>query len=451
MPTHPFNRRSLLQAGALTLGGLTLPDVLAAREASGQSSKDTSVILCFLSGGPSQLETYDVKPDIPSSYRGVYEPINTNVPGIDICDKFPLQAKIADKFSLIRSLYHTFDSHSDSGIVVMTGRRPRKPDPTSRSKSEHPDFGCVASKVRGMSRQTIPPYVGIPSQLYMTQPSYLGRHHRAFSVGDPSAKNYSPPRWSAGDQDAGMVNRRRSLLNQLDQFRSGKDLHGSVVGTNKFRELAYQLLTSPKSAQAFDISKEKAKTRDRYGRHPWGQACLLARRLAEAGTSVITIYMDRLKSLGPLGDSNWDDHPGADGRPGHYAKFMTFRMPYLDQCLSALIEDIHERALDKRIMVIAMGEFGRTPRISVVGTNYGRDHWPMAYSALVSGGGLKMGQVVGATNSKAEYPTEKPYRPEDLLATVYRHLGIDPRTTFSDFAGRPIPILDGAKPIRELM
>ncbi len=448
----PLSRRRFIQTGSLALGGLSLTDVLAGRASAGNGGKDTSVILVFLNGGPSQLETYDLKPDAPSSYRGVYEPIETNVPGITICDRFPLQARLADKFSLVRSLHHNMDSHSDGGIVVLTGRSPRKPDPTSRSTSEHPDFGSIVSKVRGMSRHAIPPYAAVPQQLYMTRPGYLGLHHGSFDIGDPSAKDYAPPQWTnVSRQDGAALRNRRPLLRQLDRFHDGEDQRGSLRGTEKFRDLAFRLLTSSKTARAFDIAGEDDRLRDRYGRNPWGQGCLMARRLAEAGTSVVTLYMDRLKTSNPLSNSNWDDHPGADGRPGHYAQFMSVRMPYLDQCLSALIQDVFDRGLDKRIMVVAVGEFGRTPRISQVGDNTGRDHWPQVYSALISGGGLKMGQVVGATNSKAEYPTERPCTPQDLLATIYQHLGIDTDMTHQDFAGRPIAVLDSGQPIRELI
>lgn len=447
----PFSRRRFLEAGSLALGGMSLTDVLAGQAASGNTGKDTSVILLFLSGGPSQLETYDLKPDIPSSYRGIYAPIATNVPGITICDRFPLQARLADKFSLVRSLHHNMDSHSDGSITVLTGRSPQKPDPTSRSRSKHPDFGSVASKVRGMSRHAIPPYVAVPHQLRMTRPGYLGLHHRAFDVGDPSAKNYSPPQWANVSRQSGETLRnRRPLLEQLDRFHDGEGQRNSLQGTDEFRDLAYRLLTSSKTRRAFDIAREDDKLRDRYGRNQWGQGCLMARRLAEAGTSVVTLYLDRLKHL-PYIVSNWDDHPGADGRPGHYAQYLSVRMPYLDQCLSALIEDIFDRGLDKRIMVVAVGEFGRTPRISAYDGKTGRDHWPQAYSALISGGGLKMGQVVGATNSKAEYPTEQPFTPQHLLATIYHHLGIDTEMTHQDFAGRPIAILDNGQPIQELI
>ncbi len=448
----PVSRREFMQVGALALGGVTLADVLAARAESGTSSTDTSVIMLYQHGGASQLETYDLKPDAPSEYRSQFQPIATNVPGMDICELFPLQAKLADKFSLVRSLNHDVNIHSDGGIVVLTGKRPEQLDPTSQSKSDHPDFGSVASAIRGFGPNVMPPYVAIPQKPYMTRPTYLGVHHGAFAIGDPSAESYAPPhtKLAAGRNGKSLDDRRR-LLEQLDRIRRGLDLEGNMDGTEKFRRLAFEMMTSPQAAQAFDISQEDDALRDKYGRHLWGQACLLARRLAEAGTAVVNIYFNTPRS-GPE-FTNWDDHPGNAGQPGHFATYMRKRLPYMDEALSALIEDIFRRGLEKKIMVVVVGEFGRTPkmRYGPPDNSYGRDHWPQAYTALISGGGLRMGQVIGATNSKAEYPTENPYTPQDLLATIYRHLDIDYTRTFNDYSGRPVYILSDAKPIRELI
>ena len=446
----PVTRREFMQVGALALGGLTLSDVFAARAAAAQPSKNTAVILLYLHGGPSQLETYDLKPNAPSSYRSIFEPIPTSVPGMDVCELFPLQAKLAHKFSIIRSLHHDVGIHSDGGIIVLTGKRPSKLDPTSQSKSEHPDFGSVASRIRSMSGDAIPPYIALPRRLYMTRPTYLGMHHAAFEIGDPSSKDYRTPqlRLTAGREGKSLED-RRSLLRQFDQFRGDLDLRHNLTGTDKFRELAFQMLTSPQAARAFDISGENDKLRERYGRHLWGQGCLLARRLAEAGAAVISLYINTPKTGQEF--TNWDDHILNARRPGHFGKYMRVRLPYLDQALTALIEDIFDRGLDKKIMVVVMGEFGRTPRLSHNSSGTGRNHWPQAYSALVSGGGLRMGQVVGATNSKAEFPTQRPYSPQDLLATLYAHLGIDTESMLVDFSGRPIPVLYEGTPIPELM
>ncbi len=444
----PMQRRDVLQLGALALGGLSLPQILSARAAAGNSRAETSVILLYLHGGPSQLETYDLKPNAPVEYRSIYQPIATNVPGLDICEKFPLQAQLADKFSLVRSLHHTVGIHSDGGIVTLTGKMPSQLDPTSTSKSEHPDFGMVTAKIRGPQPSAVPPYIAMPQAPYMTRPNYLGDHFAAFVAGNPTQENYAPPipKWTGTSTASSFVS-RRELRQRFDRLRS--DLSPSLETTDKFRQLAFDMLTSPATADAFDLSKEPGPLRDRYGRHAWGQCCLLARRLAEAGSAVIHLYINTPQ---PGEDfTNWDDHIQNAGRPGHFGTFMDRRLPYLDQAVSTLIDDIFQRGIDRKILVVMFGEFGRTPRLSHNAFGTGRDHWPDAYTALVSGGGLRMGQVVGATNSKSEYPAEKPHSPHDLLATIYRHLGVDWHHEFRDHAGRPIPILSEGAPISELL
>jgi uncharacterized protein (DUF1501 family) len=443
------SRRAILRSGILALGGIGLADLLKARAAAGSSGKDTAVILLYLHGGPSHLETYDLKPQAPLEYRSVFQPIATNVAGIEICEHFPRQARLADKFSLIRSMNHDVNIHSDGGIVVLTGKRPTVLDPTSQSKSQHPDFGSVASKIRGLGARSMPPFVAIPQRLYMTRPAYLGMQHAPLEAGNPSATDYRPPQLALTTTQAATLDNRQRLLADVDRFRRDADASGELNGIDQFRARAYELLTSPQAAAAFDLAAEGDALRDRYGRHLWGQACLLARRLAEAGTAVISLYIDTPKTGQEF--TNWDDHILNAGRPGHFGDYMKVRLPYLDESLSALIEDIYARGLDQRILVVVVGEFGRTPRLSRNTNGTGRDHWPQAYTALVSGGGLKMGQVVGATNAKGEYPTERPCSPQDLLATIYRHLGIDTDQSFLDHSGRPIRILDSGKPIAELL
>ncbi len=448
----PPTRREFLRLGSLALGAGCSPQLLAAGEVNDTANADTSVILFYMWGGPSHLETYDLKPEAPIEYRSLFRPIATNVAGMDICELFPLQATVADKFSLVRSMHHEINIHNDAAIEVLTGKRPTKPDPTSGAKSEHPDFAMVTSRVRGPHPDAMPRYVGIPSALHMTRPTYLGLEHQPFVVGDPSAENFSLPQFgvAAGANDA-TLDDRRGLIEQLDRFRRSLDLHGAMQGSDRFREMAFRMLGSSSIAEAFDLSREDDKLRDRYGRHLWGQSCLMARRLAEAGTSIITIYSNTPRN-GPE-FTNWDDHPDNAGQPGHFAEFMRRRLPYMDQALSALIDDIHTRGIDRKVLLVAVGEFGRTPRLSYRSQtgSTGRNHWPQAYTALLSGGGLRMGQVVGATNSKGEYPSQRPLRPQDLLATIYRHLGIDASRSFTDFAGRPIPILSSGEPIAELI
>lgn len=447
----PKSRREFLRLGALALGGLTLPDLLAARAAAGvsPSGEGNAVILFWMWGGPSQLETYDLKPNAPSEYRGPFRPIATNVPGLDICELFPLQAKVGDKVALIRSLHHTMSAHNDGSIELLTGKTPAKPDPTSTSRSDHPDFGMVASRVLGPRPDGLPRYVGVPRQPFMTQPTYLGLSHAALSTGDPSAPNYRPPNLTLeGGVDGRRLDDRRFLLHQFDQIRRDADREDKVAGLDGFRAAALQMLTNPRVARAFDLSREDPRLRDRYGRHLWGQSCLLARRLAEAGSSVITI-----DALAPtLSDRyfSWDDHINPTTK-WDLADAMRYRSPFLDQALSALIEDVYARGLDRKVLIVAVGEFGRTPRLVQNSGLIGRDHWPDAQSALVAGGGLRTGQVVGATNSRGEFPAERPLTPKDLLATIYRHLGVDPSTSFTDFSGRPFPILAEGEAIRELI
>ena len=447
---HSLPRREFLRAGTLALGGLTLPELLRGRAIAGTTGTETSVILFWMWGGPSQLETYDMKPDAPSEYRGPLDPIKTNVPGMEICEYMPGQSKIADKFSIIRSLHHTMSAHNDGSIEVLTGKTPTVPDPTSQAHSEHPDFGMVVSHMRGIHREGLPQYVGAQKSPFMTTAGYLGAAHTAFETGDPSKTDFQLKNLTlATGLDSGRLDDRRDLLSQFDQFRRRLDRKADAI--DDFNRIAFTILTGTTVANAFDLGQEDNKLRDRYGRHRWGQSCLLARRLAEAGVAVINI--DATAPNDTTKHFSWDDHASAF----HLDYAQQERLPQMDQGLTALITDLHDRGLDKNVLVIACGEFGRTPRITYAPKNFsnqpgvGRDHWPNAYSALIAGGGLRMGQVVGATNSKAEYPTQDPLTPQDLLATVYRHLGINYRHEIMDFSGRPVPILPHGKPIEALI
>jgi len=447
---HSLPRREFLRAGTLALGGLTLPELLRGRAIAGTTGTDTSVILFWMWGGPSQLETYDMKPDAPSEYRGPLNPIKTNVPGMEICEYMPGQSKIADKFSIIRSLHHTMSAHNDGSIEVLTGKTPTVPDPTSQAHSEHPDFGMVVSHMRGIHPEGLPQYVGAQKAPFMTTAGYLGAAHTAFETGDPSKTDFQLKNLTlATGLDSGRLDDRRDLLSQFDQFRRRLDRKADAI--DDFNRIAFTILTGTTVANAFDLGQEDDNLRDRYGRHRWGQSCLLARRLAEAGVAVINI--DATAPNDTTKHFSWDDHASAF----HLDYAQQERLPQMDQGLTALITDLHDRGLDKNVLVIACGEFGRTPRITYAPKNFsnqpgvGRDHWPNAYSALIAGGGLRMGQVVGATNSKAEYPTQDPLTPQDLLATVYRHLGINYRHEIMDFSGRPVPILPHGKPIEALI
>jgi hypothetical protein len=438
-----------LRAGALALGGLALSDVLKLRAQAGQQTADTAVILFWMWGGPSHLETYDPKPAAPAEYRGPFAAIATSTPGMEVSEVFPRQAKLGHRIALLRSLHHEMSAHNDGSIEVLTGKTPAQPDPTSTARSEHPDFGMVTSRLRGQRPDGLPQYVGIPRQPFMTRPTYLGLAHGALSVGDPSAASFKPPNLTlAAGMNGSRLGDRAAMLRQFDHLRRHLDQNAVFDGMERFRAQALEILTHPTVADAFDISRESNQLRDRYGRHLWGQSCLLARRLAEAGTSVITI--DALAPTMRDRYFSWDDHINVQTR-WDLRDAMRYRAAFMDQAISALIEDIYDRGLDRRVLVLALGEFGRTPRLTHADGLIGRDHWPAAMSALVAGGGLRMGQVIGATNSKGEYPSQRPLRPQDLLATVYRHLGIDARVAFRDFRGRPFPILADGEPIAELV
>ena len=449
MPRKPIDRREFLRLGGLALGGLGLADVLAAQTRARQP--DTSVIMIYCIGGMSHLETYDLKPDGPEQMRSVYRPIATRVPGMSICELLPRHAQVADKFTLIRSLNHRINIHNDGSINVLTGKEPSVADPESRARSEHPDFGMIASRMRGPHPVALPQYVATPYPFHMTRPMYLGSAHQAVSTGDPSRPGWTMPQISLRGQSVNDLENRRRLLSQFDGLRSERDRHEAHQSLDEFHNQAFEVLTSPAVARAFDLQQESPALRDRYGRHLWGQSCLLARRLAEAGTAVISVVANT-PEFGPE-FTNWDDHPGNAMRPGHFAEYMTRRLSYFDECVAALIEDIHTRGLDRRILVAVATEFGRTPRIRTgpPDNSIGRDHWPDAYSGLIAGGGLRMGQVVGATDARGAYPTETPCSPQDFLATIYRHLGIDMHHMFIDSTGRPIPILHHGQPIRALI
>jgi hypothetical protein len=368
---------------------------------------------------------------------------------MSVCELLTQHARVANRFSLIRSLHHKINIHNDGSILTLTGKEPSVPDPTSTAKSEHPDFGMIVGKLRGPHPAALPPYVSVPSPFHMTRATYLGASHQAFATGDVSQPSYAPPLLRLRGLNEKALDDRRRLLGQLDSVR--RTTERSAESVDRFRQQAFDVLTSPAVARAFDLEREAPRLRERYGRHLWGQACLLARRLAEAGTAVISVVANTPKA-GPE-FTNWDDHPGNAMRPGHFAGYMRTRLPYFDQAVAALIDDVFERGLDRRVLVVVVGEFGRTPQIRYgpPDRSLGRDHWPDAYSALVSGGGLRMGQVVGATNARGEFPTDSPVTPQDLLATIYRHLGIDPDHVFTDSLGRPVPVLAHGQPIRPLI
>ncbi len=394
------------------------------------------------------METYDLKPNAPVEYRGECNPIQTNVPGMDVCELLPLHAKVADKFTIIRSISHGFANHAGGAGRFLSGRNPLRPlDPIS----QFPTLGPVVSRIRGERNNGLPNYVSSTKRVYGGGSSYLGEAVLPFVVaGDPNASNFRVPNLSLASNLKDRLDDRVNLLKSFDRMRRDTDHSATFDAMDSFNQRAINLLTSERARTAFDLSLEDEATRDRFGRHKWGQRALLARRLVEAGCSFVTMQMQSPGLPGGIG--NWDIH----AVNGHLFDDTRARLPVFDRAIAALIEDIYQRGLDKKVMVIVSGEFGRSPRINPQKgtksgiTQPGRDHWPGAMSVLVSGGGQRMGQVIGSTTSKGEYAKDNKYEPNDLLANVYQFLGIDHTHAFPDHSGRPMPILPHGKPIVEL-
>jgi hypothetical protein len=459
----PVSRRSFLQAGALAATGLSLGDLFRARaQADMNRQSDTSVIFIWLPGGPPHMETYDMKPDAPADYRGEFRPIPTNVPGLDICEHLPLHAKLADRFSLVRSISHQFADHGGGHKRFLTGRDPLSP---VDFVNDYPMAGSMVAKVRERRNAGVPNYVcGVDAgrqgiDVFSFGSAYLGAEtHPFFVVGDPNAADFKVQNLSLAREMEGRLDDRLSLLHGFDNLRREIDHKGTIRAMDDFNARAFDLLTGDKARDAFDLSKEPAELRDRYGRHPWGQRALMARRLVERGVSFVTMVMENAIPPGlPMPKElvyNWDSH----AVNCHLFKDALVRLPIYDRTITALIEDLYARGLDKKVLLVVTGEFGRTPRINpAIGTQTGvmqpgRDHWPQAMSLLVSGGGMRTGQVVGSTNSKGEHPHDRPLTPNDLWATVFRHLGIPYHdVAFLDHRGRPMPMLPYGEPIAELL
>lgn len=462
VPSFPQSRRQFLRFGLSAFGTVALSEVFRRRAAASpkQPRSPTAIIVVWLRGGASHLETYDPKPNAPAEYRGPYSTISTRTPGLAICELLPRHAKIADKFSILRSMAHSGGGHPAGSLQLLSG----DPDAQDKLKPTHPDFMSVAHFLRPSSARTLPNYVGVnPIHRYdnfqIAGPAFLGSSYEPFAIhGDPNEPNFKVPNIGLPDsRQAGRIKERLGLRQQFERFRREADQAGVGKGMDAFEAQALNLLTSPDVARAFDLNQESAKLRERYGRNRWGQQCLLARRLVEAGVEVVTTTLD-----GPLCGrvANWDDHAVNH----HVFDALKFRAPYFDQAVTALIEDVFDRGLDRRVLVVVTGEFGRTPRISYVASSGGgvasapagtvqpgRDHWPRANSMLWAGGGIRGGQVIGATDRRGEDVVSRRIGPHDFLATIYHHLGIDAaNVTIPDFQGRPTPILQDGKPIAEL-
>jgi hypothetical protein len=426
------SRRSFLKVGFLGLAGMTLADRLALKaraNESGRPTPDTAVILLWLGGGPSHIDMYDLKPDAPVEFRGEFRPVPTNVPGTLIGEHLPRHQRLMDKMSVVRSVTHTNAGHGMGTHWMMTGYVPT----IEINDNLNPAAGSVVARLRGANAPQLPAYVCVPNTPPSANAAYLGVACNPFAPGnDPNNAGFSVRDLRLSPQvDLNRFRNRRELLGGLDNLRRDVDTQGSAEGYDRFYREAFDIVTGDRARTAFDIHSEDPRVRDRYGRDSWGQSTLLARRLVEAGVTFVTVNM-----------GGWDTHNN------NFQSLRNNNLPRYDRALSTLVEDLHERGLDRKVMVMTYGEFGRTPRVN---TTAGRDHWPGAMSVAFAGGGLRMGQMIGATDARAEYPRERAVGPQDVLATMYHVLGIDYRHEFYDAAQRPIPVLNEGRPIAELV
>lgn len=443
-----LSRRSFLQVGMAGFGALATSDILRAKEAAaaaGHVKKDTSVILIWLDGGLSHIDTYDMKPEAPVEVRGIWSPIATNVPGMEVTELFPLHAKVADKYSVIRSIHHDNGDHFTGGHYMLTGKGGASGADT---RTRAPFFGAAACKVLGSRKPGIPAHAAVPiASSIGVRPGYFGGHYLGkdqdpFETGgDPNSPQFQVKNLERVAQlDLARLQDRRSLLAEFDNVRREMDGSGTLETYDRFQHDAYDMVTGARAIEAFDLSRENDKTRDRYGRHSWAQSTLLARRLVEAGSTFVSVHC-----------GGWDHHWNLQTG---YHRFL----PTVDQMVSALIADLDERGQLDRTLVCLCSEFGRTPKMNDGGNGGppgsmgtpGRDHWGNSMSVLVAGGGIKGGRLIGSTDAKGERPKDRPLTPSDLHATIFQVLGVDQRVSFPDFTGRPTFIIEQGESISEL-
>jgi uncharacterized protein (DUF1501 family) len=452
------SRRELLRAGAVGLGGVALPWLLRAGAAqagvSAPGSRAKSVILLYLSGGPSQLDMWDPKPGAPEEIRGTFRPIATRMPGVAFSEHLPRMAALADKFTVVRSMSHDEAEHLRAGYWVMTGARMTRPaiQATGMLRSDRPHFGSLVAKYLG-GTGTMPANVAIPefiSPVGVPRPGqhagFLGPEYDPYLINsDPNLPEFSPGALRpAPGLTSVRIGSRRTLLAKLDGGVRYLDASPVSRALEPYYAQAFDLISSPAAHRAFDISAESEATRNRYGRHIFGQSALVARRLVEAGVRLVQVNFirhDRGK-----GGQGYDSHSSPPSPP-HLEWARTKLLPPTDAAFASLIEDLSDRGLLDETLVIMTGEFGRTPRFN---KNGGRDHWPKCYSAVLAGGGVRSGSVFGVSDRIASTVISDPVSPEDLIATVYHQLGIDPRTEMHDQLDRPFPLVNG-KPVWGLL
>jgi hypothetical protein len=423
----------MLKLGATGLiGGLTLPRLLQlqAHAATETEARANACIFLFLEGGPSHIDMFDMKPDAAKEIRGPYKPIQTSVTGIQICEHLPMMAKLAHKYTILRSHSHNDNGHNTGYHYVMTGYKADFPDGNSKAPNNHlyPSMGSIISRELG-PKTPVPPYINLPHLMWAGGPGFYGSEYGPFVIeADPQQPDFEVRDLKPSDSiDARRQDRRRKLLAEADR-PTGK---GRPEAMSTYYRQAQELMTSPAARKAFDIAAEPASVRERYGATSLGQCALLARRLVEAGCRFVGV-----------------DHSGWDHHFTIFPSLEKDMLPHADRAFSALLEDLDKRGLLDSTLVVLMGEMGRTPRVN---NDAGRDHWSMAQSVVFAGGGVKPGQVIGATDKIASAPTTEPVSVPDLLRTILNQLGVDTTKVYYTPQGRPVPVVDGGKIIKDLV
>ena len=434
-------RRHLLQIGGASLLGMALPQRL---HAAVPKARAKAVIFLHQFGGPSHHDLFDMKPNATAEIRGAYKPIATKVPGIQVCEHLPRFAQVADRFSLVRSMTHEMKNHNTAAYYSLTGHAPPLDDIRLRDTLDlFPAYGSVVDRL-APAKTGMPTFVAYPHVLRDgsitpgQHASFLGKaHDPMFLAQDPNSPDFALPELTLpANLSLARLENRRNVLKLIDEQSELLEHSSLARGIDDFYQRALTMLTSPRVKQAFDLTAEPAALRDRYGRTTYGQGCLLARRLVEAGVRFVNVYFSQ--SIGGQGTGGWDTH-GNNDKP-MYPVLKNYLLPVTNQSVPTLLEDMDDRGLLDTTLVVWMGEFGRTPRIN---DKAGRDHWPRCYTALVAGGGVRRGSVYGASDKHGAYPASDPARPEDLAATMFHLLGINPHTEVYDPLKRPLPIARG--------
>lgn len=452
MALNNHSRRAILRVGGMGLLGMNMPKLVKASE-SGSSLKVRAkrVIFLFQWGGPSQLDTFDMKPNAPSTVRSPYRAISSSADGIQVCEHLPEMAKRMHHCTLIRTMTHDMKNHASAGYYALSGHRPPSDDQRLRDSLDlYPAYGSVVDHL-APNKNGMPTFVAYPhvirdgSVVPAQHASFLGKQHDPLLVlENPNDSQFRLPELSL---PAGLsverMQRRRQMQQLVDQQAKLLDYSAEASGFDAYYERAISMLTSGKVRKAFDLSAEDEKTRDQYGRTSYGQSCLLARRLVESGVKFVTVYFSNSIGGRKVGSGGWDTHGFDNSRM--YKIVDKYQLPMTDQTLPTLLDDLEHRGLLDDTLVVWMGEFGRTPEIN---KNESRDHWPQCYTALLAGGGVKGGFVYGKSDEKAKFPAEKPVKPEDLAATIYKLMGIDPGTEIYDRNDRPLVI--GGDPLNEI-